>query len=179
MITACKRALRGDHAHFLSGISEAVEYRVPWRRLIPDKGGTLEESAAIGAIFFWVYGYLFSKCALPCRGLLRQSHSLRCALGSVMHVAPTGTTAQFDPSRTKEQLTEDVTEPLKLEIERVKTTDRGAADERLRALSADQDQLLASITAKYEHAKQKAHTAWLITLAPPVGSAPSSDGADS
>jgi hypothetical protein len=49
MITACKRALRGDHAHFLSGISEAVEYRVPWRRLIPDKGG---KSAAIGAIFF-------------------------------------------------------------------------------------------------------------------------------
>jgi hypothetical protein len=74
---------------------------------------------------------------------------------------------EFDLSRTKAQLTKDVTEALKLELDR--TTDRRAADEKLRSLSADRDQLLASMTEKYKQSKQQAQIAWLITLVPPVG----------
>jgi hypothetical protein len=87
----------------------------------------------------------------------------------ITYSTPTEARVQFDLSRTKAQLTEDVSEALKREIERLKTTDKSAADERLQALSADRDQLLASMIGEYEQRKQKAHTAWLITLVPPVG----------
>jgi hypothetical protein len=82
---------------------------------------------------------------------------------------PTKAKEQFDLSRTQAQLSEDVTEALKREIERLKISDKSAADERLQALSADRDELLASMTEGYEQAKQKARIAWLITLVPPAG----------
>jgi len=82
---------------------------------------------------------------------------------------PTKATGEFDMSKTKSQLSEDVTEVLKREIERLKISDKTAADERLQALSTDRDELLAGMIGGYEQAKQKARIAWLITLVPPVG----------
>jgi hypothetical protein len=106
-------------------------------------------------------------------GLHPRTHNLSAALAvarSEVHVStPTKAKEQFDLSRTQAQLSEDVTEALKREIERLKISDKSAADERLQALSADRDELLASMTEGYEQAKQKARIAWLITLVPPAG----------
>jgi hypothetical protein len=76
---------------------------------------------------------------------------------------------EFDLSRTREQLSDDVTEAVKREIELLKISDKSAADQTLQTFLAHRDELLATVTTGYEEAKQKARIAWLITLVPPVG----------
>jgi len=80
----------------------------------------------------------------------------------------TGLYAEWDLSKSPAQLSDDVTQFLRLDAERLKTVDRKEADEKLQSLSEDRDALLVAITREYEQEKKEAWTAWLFSITPPI-----------
>jgi hypothetical protein len=84
----------------------------------------------------------------------------------ITYSTPTGSVAEFDPSKSDAQLTEDVTATLKIEANKYSNTvERQAASD---LLSQDRARILASIKATYEERKGDAWKAWQVTLIPPI-----------
>jgi hypothetical protein len=82
--------------------------------------------------------------------------------------APSGSKVEIDLSKGQAQLSDDVTELLKSEANRLKITHSSAADEKTQSLSEERDDLLKMIAAEHEKQRQKVWTAWFITIAPPL-----------
>jgi hypothetical protein len=78
--------------------------------------------------------------------------------------APSGSKIEIDLSKGQAQLSNDVSELLKSEANRLKITDSNAADEQMQSLSEDRDRVLKMIAAEYEKQRQKVWTAYFITL---------------
>jgi hypothetical protein len=78
--------------------------------------------------------------------------------------SPSTSAYTFNPTKSRDELADDVTLALKIEANKLSPDDRQA---RYQSLSRDTNDILAAIMKSYEERRDQAWDAWIFTVAPP------------